>query len=186
MAIIALTMGDDGAVLQQTVGLPAATTIGGQSVAALGVVTSTSANALAVGPGGATHPAFNIDASASTAATGVDIVAAAAGSGVAVKALSSGTDEALTLDAKGAGTVTINGTATGRIILGASAHFKTIATPVAAAGAGGGVSGAAALGSGNTLLVSSDGATKGVKFLTTTIGALKFIINTSATACNLF
>lgn len=77
-------------------------------------------------------------------------------------------------------------TSTGTNTLGGNTLFKTIATPVAAAGAGGGVAGAAALGAGNFLFVSSDGATKGVKLLTGVAGDVKFIVNTSATACNLF
>lgn len=118
MAIQAVTIGDDGTVLQQTIKLPAATTIGGSSVAALGVVTSASANALAVGANGATNPVLNVDASTSSVATGINVVGAAAAAGVAVKAISSGTDESMTLDAKGAGTLTLNGTATGLTVIG--------------------------------------------------------------------
>lgn len=77
-------------------------------------------------------------------------------------------------------------TSTGTNTLGGNTLFKAIPTPVAATGAGGGVSGAAALGAGNMLYVSSDGATKGVKLLTGAAGDLKWIINTSSTACNLF
>lgn len=61
-----------------------------------------------------------------------------------------------------------------------------VATPVAATGAGGGVAGAAAIGAVNFALVSSDGATKGVKLLTGVAGQVIQIINTSGTACNLF
>ncbi len=118
MAIQAVTIGDDGTVLQKTIGLPAATTIGGSSVAALGVVTSSSANAIAAGPNGATNPTFNVDASASSAATGINVTSAAAASGVALSATSSGTDESMKLDAKGAGTLTLNGTATGLTKIG--------------------------------------------------------------------
>jgi hypothetical protein len=81
-------------------------------------ITASNANALAVGRQGATAPALKVDTNASSSATGVSITSAAAASGVAVAAISSGTDESLTLDAKGAGTVTINGTATGGITLG--------------------------------------------------------------------
>ncbi len=77
-------------------------------------------------------------------------------------------------------------TSTGTNTLGGNTIFKLIATPVAAAGAGGGVAGAAALGAGNFLTVSSDGATKGVKLLTGAAGDVKWILNTSGTACNLF
>lgn len=118
MGIQALNIGDDGTVLAATIKLPSGTTIGGSSLTALGVVTSTSANALTAGPAGATNPSFNVDASASTAVTGVNVIAAAAAGGVAVVATSSGTDESLTVDAKGAGNTTINGTATGYTKIG--------------------------------------------------------------------
>lgn len=89
-------------------------------------ITSSSANALVVGPNGSTNPSFSVDASAGSAATGVKVTANAAASGVAVAAISSGTNENLTLDAKGSGTLTLQGTATGAITL-------TTATTVTAA-----------------------------------------------------
>jgi hypothetical protein len=184
--LINLTMGADGTVLQNGIKLPSGTTIGGSAVVALATITSSSANALTTGPNGATNPSFNVDASTSSAATGFNVKSAAAAAGVALSVISSGTDESVTFDAKGAGTVTINGTATGKVILGAESRLKAIATPVAAAGAAGGVAGAAALGVGNYAYVSSDGATKGVKFLTGALGDWKFVINTSSTALNLF
>lgn len=94
--------------------LPAETTLG------TGTITSSSANALAVGANGATNPVFNVDASTASVATGIDVVGAAAAGGVAVKVLSSGTNENLTVDAKGSGTITLNGTATGNVVLGAT------------------------------------------------------------------
>lgn len=121
-----------------TVALPSGTTIGGSSVAALGVITSNSANALAVGRNGTTNPVFNVDDSTSSAATGLNVKGAAAASGVAVKAISSGTDENLTIDAKGAGTLTLNGTATGAVILPAAV---TVASGATIAGAGTGTNG---------------------------------------------
>ena len=97
----------------------------GGSSDALGTttITSTSANALAVGVTGATHPVFNVDASTASVATGMDVVGAAAGAGIAVKALSSTTNESMTFDAKGSGTITLNGTATGAVVIG---HGLTI------------------------------------------------------------
>jgi len=65
---------------------------------------------------GGTNPAFTVDHNASSAATGVKVTAAAAAGGVAVAAISSGTNESLTIDAKGTGTITLNGTATGNVI----------------------------------------------------------------------
>jgi hypothetical protein len=75
---------------------------------------------------------------------------------------------------------------TGLNTFGGKAAFKVVSTPVAATGAGGGVAGAAALGSANIVNVSSDGATKGVKLNTGVPGDVVWITNTSATACNLF
>jgi len=117
MGIQALNIGDDGTVLAQTIKLPSGTTIGGASLTALGTITSTSATAFAVGRQGTTNPVLNVDASAATVVTGLNIVGAAAASGVAVTVTSSGTNENLTLDAKGSGTVLVNGTATGAFLV---------------------------------------------------------------------
>lgn len=81
-------------------------------------IVSTSANALDVGANGATNPVLKVNANTASVATGLTIIGAAAAGGLAVSVISSGTDENLTLDAKGAGTVTINGTSTGNIVLG--------------------------------------------------------------------
>lgn len=90
------------------------------NVAIIGTLTITSSNAsaLAVGRQGATAPALKVDASASSSATGMEIVSAAAAGGVNLRAISSGTDENLAINAKGAGTITLNGTGTGNIVLG--------------------------------------------------------------------
>lgn len=80
-------------------------------------ITDATATALTVGPNGTTNPALAVDASAATAATGLKVTAAAEASGAALSVVSSGTNENLTIDAKGSGTVTINGTATGAIAL---------------------------------------------------------------------
>lgn len=64
--------------------------------------------------------------------------------------------------------------------------MRATATITAAAGAGGGVSGAAEMPAQNLILVSSDGATKGVKLPLNQQGDWCIVINTSATACNLF
>lgn len=78
-------------------------------------VTSSSANALAVGLNGATNPALQIDASTASSATGLKVKSAAAAGGLALSVISSGTNESVTLDAKGSGTITLNGTATGNV-----------------------------------------------------------------------
>lgn len=86
-------------------------------MAAISNLTSTSANAIAIGPNGSSNPTFKVNANTASAATGLEVVGAAAAGGLAVKAISSGTNENMTIDAKGSGTVTINGTATGAISL---------------------------------------------------------------------
>lgn len=91
-------------------------------------ITSSSANALVVGANGTTNPAFNVDASTASSATGLNIKSAAAGSGVALSAISTGTNENMTIDAKGSGTLTLNGTATGAINLAAATNINGVTT----------------------------------------------------------
>lgn len=96
--------------------LAANTTIGGSSVSALGTITSTSADAFDVGPAGTTNPTIQIDASTTSAATGIKVKSAASTGGIAISAISSGSNESMKIDAKGTGTLTLNGTATGAVI----------------------------------------------------------------------
>jgi hypothetical protein len=98
--------------------LPAATTIGGSSVAALTTITSTSANSLTVGRQGTTAPAFNVDSSTASQAAGLNVVGAVAAGTVAVAAISSGAAANLSIDAKGSGTIAIAGTSTGVVSIG--------------------------------------------------------------------
>jgi hypothetical protein len=81
------------------------------------ILSSASANILAAGPAGATNPTLNIDASTASAATGLNVKSAAAAGGLAVSVLSSGTNENLTINAKGSGTITLNNTATGNVLV---------------------------------------------------------------------
>lgn len=60
---------------------------------------------------------LTVDGSTASSATGVQIKSAAAAAGVALSVTSSGTNENLTIDAKGSGTITLNGTATGNIFI---------------------------------------------------------------------
>lgn len=81
-------------------------------------ITSSSAQAFAVGPNGNTNPAFNVDASTASSVTGLNIKSGASGTGVAVSAISSTTNEALLIDAKGASAIIIGSVSTGSINLG--------------------------------------------------------------------
>jgi hypothetical protein len=111
-----------------TVKLPAGTTINGSSLTALGTITSSSSQALAVGLNGLTNPAFNVDSSTASQADGVNIVGKGAGAGAAVSVITSGTNSPLTIDAAGSGTITIGGTSTGAVILPAAITIASAAT----------------------------------------------------------
>lgn len=89
---------------------------GGFTAAAACTIDTDSATALTVGVNGATNPAFLVDASTASSATGIKVKSAAAASGVALSVISSGTDENLTIDAKGSGTITLGGTSTGALV----------------------------------------------------------------------
>lgn len=88
-------------------------------VSGTGTVNSTvsSATALTVAKAG-TNYGLQVDTSTTSAVTGLKITSAAAASGLAMAVISSGTNENATFDAKGSGTISINGTATGDILLG--------------------------------------------------------------------
>jgi hypothetical protein len=86
--------------------------------AALPQIAIANANALTVGPNGTTNPTLNVNTATALAATGLDIVGAAAGGGLALSVITSGTNENLTLDAAGSGTITLNGIGTGAVIAG--------------------------------------------------------------------
>lgn len=92
------------------------------NLSATGTITGTSASAsaLAVGRQGATSPGLQLDASTSTCVTGLKITPAAAGSGLALAVVGGNSAEALTLDAKGSGTISIGTVSTGAITLGAA------------------------------------------------------------------
>jgi hypothetical protein len=98
--------------------LPAGTTIGGSAVAALGVITSASATALAVGLAGATNSAFVVDSSTATQAAGLKITGAVAAGDVDVSVISSGAAASLSINSKGAGNIYIGDVATGLLSIG--------------------------------------------------------------------
>jgi len=87
-------------------------------VTAAQTLTAASSQAFAVGANGATNPVLEIDTNTASVATGINVTGAAEAGGVAVKVISSGTNEALTLNAKGSGTITIAGVSTGNVQVG--------------------------------------------------------------------
>ncbi len=126
--------------------------------------TSTSASALAVGANGATNPVLKVNANTASVATGLDITGAAAAAGLALAVISSGSDENLTVNAKGAGTVTINGTATGAIALARNTAVTGTLAVSSTAAITGALTGAAA--------IKSTGATGGIGYATGAGGAV--------------
>lgn len=84
-----------------------------------GVINTTnqSTSALAVGRT-STDPALQVDTNTASSVTGLKVTSAAAASGVALSAISSGTNENLTLDGKGTGSVSINSLTGGNVIVG--------------------------------------------------------------------
>lgn len=121
----ALVFANTPTLVTPVLGAATYTTLAGGAV----TVTSTSANALAVGANGTTNPVLKINANTASVATGLGITGAAAAGRIAVAALSSGTDEGLSLDAKGVGTIRLGATSTGAI------EFSRNAVPTASDGA---------------------------------------------------
>ncbi len=91
--------------------------ISGALTSAAHSITSASSAALAVGLNGATNPALQVDASTALSVTGLKIKSAAAAGGVALSIITSGTNEPLTIDAAGSGTITLGSVSTGAITL---------------------------------------------------------------------
>jgi hypothetical protein len=142
--------------------LPAGTTIGGSSVSALGVITSASATALAVGLAGATNSAFVVDSSTASQAAGLKIVGAVAAGTVAAVVISSGADASLTINAKGTGTIGIGSVSTGAVTITPATTIVGALNITAAAGVLSTVSGARGAfmqtGSGNVAAVAAAAA----------------------------
>jgi hypothetical protein len=106
----------------------------GWSSTAIGTVAN--ANALTVGPNGSTNPTLKVDTSTALAVTGLSIKSAALAAGLALAVLSSGTNENLTLDAKGAGTITLGGTSTGAISIARALIYGGVTLSNAVTGTG--------------------------------------------------
>jgi hypothetical protein len=148
---------------------------------AAATVTSASATALAVGRQGATNPVLQIDASTASVLTGLKIKGAGTGAGLALSVIEAGgTNNALTIDAMGTGTITLGGTSTGAII-------HTHATTLSAALTYGGVAlSFAVTGTGNMVLSASPtltgtpaAPTAGVGTNTTQIATTGFVLANS-------
>jgi hypothetical protein len=112
-----------------------ATTVNSAALTGTTTATMTSANAaaLAVGLAGATNPAFVVDSSTGSQAAGLKVTGATTEGTVAVAVISSGSNPALTINAKGSGTIGIGTVSTGAITLGAATGVTGAATVTSAA-----------------------------------------------------
>lgn len=99
------------------------------------VITNNTATALCVGVNGATNPTLNVNSSNISGATGVTLQSSTAGSGFFIATTSSATDEALNINAKGAGTLRVNTTGTGATSLGNPTGGLSLAGTTTCAGA---------------------------------------------------
>lgn len=124
---------DTPTLVTPALGAATYTTLAGGAV----TVTSTSANALAVGANGTTNPVLKINANTASVATGLHITGAAAAAGLALAVISSGTNENLTLDAKGSGTITFGSVSTGNILFARATTITSSSASAFAIGANG-------------------------------------------------
>jgi len=136
-------------------------------MASLAALTGTANPSLALGRNGATNPVISVDCSVSSAATGIKLTGRAAAAGADISVISSGTNENLVIDAKGSGTVTINGTATGAIAL---ARATGVTGAITGTSAGAAALAVGANGATNPVL-SVNAATASVATGLTVIGA---------------
>lgn len=143
-------------------------------------LTNAQANALTVGRQGTTNPVLNVDASTASVVTGLNLKGAAAAGGMALSVTSSGTNENLTIDAKGSGTVTINGTATGGITLSRALTYGGVTLSNSVTGTGSMVLSASPTFTGT--VTTAELTTTGIKTAVgTATGTVNVWYNTSLT-----
>lgn len=142
-------------------------------------ISSTSAQALAVGANGTTNPVFSVNANTASVATGLTVIGAAAGSGVNLGVISSGTNESVTITPKGTGTLTI--AAPGKLVVAATltagglvTNYVQVATsgPLIYSGSGAPTISAAVQGS---IYLRSDGSSTGTLTATEWTGLRRLV-----------
>lgn len=122
------TTGTGSIVLSASPTLTGTLTVAALSGSGNAIFTGANANSLVVGPNGTINPTFNVDDSATNVATGFNIQGQAVGSGLKISVLSSGTNENLSINAKGAGTISIANSSTGQITFGTPSAFSNTMT----------------------------------------------------------
>ena len=101
------------------------------------IVTATSGTSFSVGPNGVTNPTFNVDASAGSAVAGLNVAGAATGGTVAISTIDSGSNNNLTINAKGTGTIGIGNVSTGAVTIKPATTINgalSLGTPSSVAG----------------------------------------------------
>jgi hypothetical protein len=139
--VLTMTTYDSNGAIKQT---------NGSSITGATTITSTSANALAVGPNGATNPTLNVTGNVSSEAGGLNVTGGADAVGVALAAIGSNTNEPLKLDGKGAGLISIGTVSTGGAVI------RTKVATVAAANNA--ISNATLVGEGFYYVTGANGA----------------------------
>jgi hypothetical protein len=74
-----------------------------------------SAKLASLGANGATNPVIQLDYAAASVATGIRVAGAAPGARAAISVISSGSNEGLSIDAKGTGTIRLGASSTGAV-----------------------------------------------------------------------
>lgn len=143
-------------------------TLASPSITGSATVTSSSSNALAVGPNGTTNPVLQVVGSTASQATGIQVVGNAAGGGGGIVAISSATNEPLILNAKGTSPVSIAGISSGGVLLCGGGGATTAAGAILSSSASGGVGYSTGAGGAVTQIT---GRTTGVT-LNKTTGAI--------------
>jgi fibronectin-binding autotransporter adhesin len=148
-------------------------------------ITSTSSTAFTVAASGSNY-GLQVDESTASAVTGLKITPAAAGGGLALAVISSGTNESLTLNAKGSGTIDIGNSSTGDILLGGgvSSSGCTLTNSTGAFACTGAVTGSNLSGTNTgdqTITLSGDVSGSGTGAITTTIQPNSVALGTDTT-----
>lgn len=173
LAITGATTLTGAATLSSTLAVTGASTFGSSAI-----ITSASANSLAVGLNGSTNPTLKVDSSTASSATGLQVKSAAAAAGVALSVISSGTNESLTINAKGTGTITAQSAVA--VPAGGSAGASLLLSSTAALGiyVGSGVpTVSAAQGS---FYLRTDGSTSSTRLYVNSSGSTTWVAVTTA------
>lgn len=163
------------------------------TVTGASTIRSTSASAFTVGAAAAgATPAFAVDASTASQVTGLTVTGAATGGTVALAVTQASGNANLSIDAKGSGTITLNGTATGNIVASRAVTGLTVSLTGAYTGKSATAvpATAGAVAAGAPLVMNSNGMTiewtTDAPTHTRPKGSVVFNINGSSTSTRMY